>query len=91
MNLVTDLKKLLHVRRPDELAAWARENFNVNDASNILDNEVAKEIRNFNIRYSMYMEGDGDVRRVGLIISVLAVLVSVLSLVLSIIAIAIRG
>lgn len=91
MNLIAGFKKLLHVRRPDELATWARENFNVNDVSNISDNEVAKEIRNFNIRYSMYMEGDSDVRRVGLIISVVAVLVSILSLVLSIIAIVSRG
>ena len=91
MNLIVGFRKLLHVRRPDELAAWAQENFNVNDIGKISNNEIAKEIRNFNIRYSMYMEGDGDVRRVGLIISVVAVLVSILSLVLSIIAIVLRG
>ena len=91
MNLIVGFRKLLHVRRPDELTAWAQENFNVNDIGKISNNEIAKEIRNFNIRYSMYMEGDSDVRRVGLIISVVAVLVSILSLVLSIIAIVSRG
>ena len=83
MNLRSAFRKLLGLRNPCDLQKWARENFNIHDIDTISGNEIANEIRNFTVRYSMYMEGDNDSRRLSLVVSILALVVSVAALIVS--------
>jgi len=84
------LLSVFKTRSRMDLAKWANDNFNLHDIDKGCDSEIAREIRNFNVRYSMYMESESDGRRVSTAISILAIIVSFFSMVVSVIALVFR-
>lgn len=81
MNIIKALKP----RAKEEVAQWARDNFNTQDIDNVCEDEVAREIRALSIRISMYMEIASDGQKQATAISVISIFISACAVIASVV------
>lgn len=80
-----DIFRALKTRTKEEVAEWARDNFNTRAIDNICEDEVAREIRALTIRVSMYMEMLSDSQRQATALAVISIMISACAVVVSLV------